>query len=126
MVPVSRSTDEGTVDVYWLPYCTTCQKAVAHLEARGVAVRAFRNLKEQPLSQDEVRALAARVGGVDKLFSRRAMKYRAMGMHEREVPEDEMVKLMAEEYTFVTRPVIVRGDRATAGFSAKRVDELVG
>jgi arsenate reductase len=33
---------------------------------------------------------------------------------------------MAEEYTFVTRPVIVRGGRATAGFSAKRVDELVG
>jgi hypothetical protein len=29
-------------------------------------------------------------------------------------------------HTFITRPVIVRGDRATAGFSAKRVDALVG
>jgi arsenate reductase len=37
-----------------------------------------------------------------------------------------MVRPMAEEYTFITRPVIVRGDRATAGFSVKRVDELVG
>ena len=53
------------------------------------------------------------------------MKYRQMGLHEREVTEDEMVRLMVEEYTFVTRPVLVRGDRATAGFSAKRVDELV-
>jgi arsenate reductase-like glutaredoxin family protein len=33
---------------------------------------------------------------------------------------------MAEEYTFVTRPIIVRGDRATAGFSAKRLDGWVG
>jgi arsenate reductase (glutaredoxin) len=49
-----------------------------------------------------------------------------MGLHERELAEDEMVRLMAEEYTFVTRPVIVRGDRAMAGFSAKRVDELTG
>jgi arsenate reductase len=113
------------VDVYWLPYCTTCQKAVAYLEGKGIPIRSFRNLKEQPLSQDEVRALAARVGGVEKLFSKRAMKYRQMGLHEREVPEDEMVRLMSDEYTFVTRPVIVRGDRATAGFSAKRVDELV-
>ena len=32
---------------------------------------------------------------------------------------------MAEAYTFVTRPVIVRGDRATAGFSAKRIEEMV-
>ena len=113
------------VDVYWLPYCTTCQKAVAYLEGKGVPVRNYRNLKEAPLTEDEVRALAAKVGGVEKLFSKRAMKYRQMGLHEREVSEDEMVRLMAQEYTFVTRPVIVRGHRATAGFSAKRVDELI-
>jgi arsenate reductase len=47
-----------------------------------------------------------------------------MGLHERDLSEDEMVRLMTEEYTFVTRPVIVRGDRATAGFSAKRIDAL--
>lgn len=113
------------VDVYWLPYCTTCQKAVAYLEGKGVPIRTYRNLKEQPLSEDEVRALAAKVGGVDKLFSRRAMKYRAMGLHERELSDDDLVRLMAEEYTFFTRPVLVRGDSATAGFSAKKVDELV-
>ena len=116
---------EGGVDVYWLPHCTTCQKAVRHLEEKGVPIRGFRNLKEERLSVGEVRDLAAKVGGVEKLFSKRAMKYRGMGLHEREVSEDEMVSLMSEEYTFVTRPVIVRGDRATAGFSAKRVDALV-
>jgi len=116
----------SAVDVYWLPYCTTCQKAVAHLQERGVSIRSYRNLKQQPLSQDEVRALAAKVGGVEKLFSKRAMKYRAMGLHEQQLSDDDLVRLMAEEYTFVTRPVIVRGDRATAGFSAKRVNELVG
>jgi len=125
-MPANIDGSSDGVDVYWLPYCTTCQKAVAHLEAKGVSIRSYRNLKEQPLSEDEVRALATKVGGVEKLFSKRAMKYRAMGLHERDVSEDEMVRLMAEEYTFVTRPVIVRGDRATAGFSAKRVDELVG
>jgi arsenate reductase len=99
---------------------------VKYLEEKDVPIRSFRDLKAQPLSVDEVRDLAAKVGGVEKLFSKRAMKYRQMGLHEREVSEDEMVRLMTEEYTFVTRPVIVRGDRATAGFSAKRVDELLG
>jgi arsenate reductase len=123
---MGMNMDDASVEVYWLPYCTTCQKAVKHLEEKGVPVRSFRNLKEEPLSEDEVRDLAAKVGGVETLFSKRAMKYRAMGLHEREVSEDEMVKLMSEEYTFVTRPVIVRGDRATAGFSAMRVNEVVG
>ena len=71
-----------------------------------------------------MRSLAAKVGGVEKLFSKRAMKFRQLGLHERELLEDEMVRLMAEEYTFVTRPVIVRGGRATAGFAAKRIDGL--
>jgi len=113
------------VDVYWLPYCSTCQKAVAYLEEKGVPVRSFRNLKEEPLSAEEVRALAAKVGGVETLFSKRAMKYRAMGLHEQQLGDDDLVRLMGEEYTFVTRPVIVRGDRATAGFSAKRLDALL-
>jgi arsenate reductase len=120
-----REHPAAAVDVYWLPYCTTCQKAVAYLQEKGVPIRGYRNLKEQRLSEDEVRELSAKVGGVEKLFSKRAMKYRQMGLHERDVSEDEMVRLMAEEYTFVTRPVIVRGDRATAGFSVKRVDELI-
>jgi arsenate reductase len=115
-----------SVEMYGLPYCTTCQKAVAYLEdQKGVTIRSFRNLKEEPLSMDEVRDLADKVGGVEKLFSKRAMKYRQMGLHEKELSEDDLLRLMTEEYTFVTRPVIVRGDRATAGFSAKRVDALV-
>jgi arsenate reductase len=120
------AADNAGVEVYWLPYCSTCQKAVAHLESAGVPIRSYRNLKEEPLSEDEVRSLAAKAGGIEKLFSKRAMKYRDMGLHDRQLSDDDRVRLMAEEYTFVTRPVIVRGDRATAGFSAKRVDELVG
>ncbi|HEX2080361.1 MAG TPA: ArsC/Spx/MgsR family protein [Longimicrobium sp.] len=118
-------SSEG-VDVYWLPYCTTCQKAVAYLHEQGVAIRGFRDLKAQPLERAEVEDLARKVGGADKLFSRRAMKYRQMGLHEQELSEDDLLRLMTEEYTFITRPVIVRGDRATAGFSTRRVDELVG
>ena len=125
MTEPTRADAEG-VDVYWLPYCTTCQKALQYLRDRQVTVRTLRDLKAQPLEEAEVRDLARKVGGADKLFSKRAMKFRKMGLHEKELSEDDLIRLMAEEYTFVTRPVIVRGDRATAGFSAKRVDELVG
>ena len=113
------------VEVYGLPYCTTCQRAMQYLQERGVTVQGFRDVKTQPLSRAEVEELARKVGGAEALFSRRAMKYRQMGLHEQTLSDDDLLRLMTEEYTFVTRPVIVRGDRATAGFSAKRVDELV-
>ena len=114
------------VEVYGLPYCSTCQRAMQHLQERGVTIQNFRDVKAQPLSRAEVEGLARKAGGAEKLFSRRAMKYRQMGLHEQQLSEDDLLRLMTEEYTFVTRPVIVRGERATAGFSAKRVDALVG
>jgi arsenate reductase len=120
-----ESAGGARVDVYGLPHCSTCRRALQHLRERGVAVQGFRDLKAQPLSRAEVEELARKAGGPETLFSRRAVKYRQMGLHERELSEEDLLRLMAEEYTFVTRPVIVRGDRATAGFSAKRVDELL-
>lgn len=114
------------VTVYGLPHCTTCQKAVAYLEGKGVRVSRFHDLKAEPLPPEQVRELAGRVGGAERLFSRRARKYRALGLHERELGEEEMLRLMAEEYTFITRPVVVGEQGAVAGFSPRRLDEMVG
>ena len=122
---MTEAHDDGGVRVYWLPHCTTCQKAVAFLEERGVPIRSFRDLKAHRLSRAEVEELARKVGGAEALFSKRAMKYRQMGLRERDLTEEDLLRLMTEEYTFITRPVIVRGERATAGFSAKRVGALL-
>lgn len=118
-------TSEESVEVYGLPHCTTCQRALQYLRDRGVSISRFRDLKAEPLQRSEVEELARRIGGSEKLFSRRAMKYRQMGLHERHLTDDDLLRLMVEEYTFVMRPVIVHGDRAIAGFSTKRLDELL-
>ncbi len=108
------------IELYWLPYCTTCQKADAYLQERGRTPSAYRDVKAEPLSRAEVARLAELVGGAGELFSRRARKYRSMGLHERELTNDQMLDLMTEEYTFIKRPVlVVAGERATAGFTPK-------
>lgn len=118
-------TSEESVEVYGLPHCTTCKCALQYLRDRGLSISRFRDLKTEPLQRSEVEELARKVGSPEKLFSRRAMKYRQMGLHERDLTDDDLLRLMAEEYTFVTRPVVVRGDHATAGFSTKQLDILL-
>lgn len=118
-------TTGESVEVFGLPHCSTCQRALRHLAERGVSISRFRDLKAEPLQRAEVEELARKVGGAEALFSRRAIKYRQLGLHERHLTDDDLLRLMTEEYTFITRPVIVRGDRATAGFAAKKIDALV-
>jgi arsenate reductase len=107
---------------YWLPNCTTCQKAKRRLERHRVSVTKFRDIKEEPLSREEVEKLAKMLGGASELFSRRAVKYREMKLNERELSEAEMIDLMATEYTFLKRPILVINGQATAGYFEKFFD----
>ncbi len=112
------------VKLYGLPHCSTCQKAVAYLEELDVEIENFHDVKENNLSRKEVEKLVELVGGVDKLFSKRAVKYRSLGLNEMELSDKQLVDYMVEEYTFIKRPVMVFGDTALAGFSKKKYDEL--
>lgn len=111
---------------YWLPHCTTCQKAAAHLEANGHRVAIWRDVKTASLTREEIEQLAAKAGGARELFSRRARKYRAMNLHERELSTDDLLDLMTQEYTLIKRPVLVQGDRAIAGFTLKAYERFFG
>lgn len=107
---------------YGLPNCTTCQKALRRLDYHGVANITKRNIKEEPLSRAEIEELAVKLGGAENLFSRRSVKYREMGLRDKTLTTDEMFDLMADEYTFLKRPILVVGSTAIAGFFEKEYD----
>ena len=110
------------VTFYWLPNCTTCQKAMRRLERHRVSVTRFRDIKEEPLTREEVEKLAKMLGGANELFSRRAIKYREMKLNERDLSEEEMLDLMEGEYTFLKRPILVINGQASAGYFEKFFD----
>ncbi len=113
------------IKFYWLPNCSTCQKAKGWLERRGVKIAVMRDIKENPLTREEVEDLAKILGGPAELFSKRAIKYRELKLNEREVPPAEMLDLMTDEYTFLKRPIMVIGNHATAGFFEKSFDSFL-
>ena len=101
---------------YWLPNCSTCQKAKSFIERHGIRDFELRDIKENPLSREEIKNLAKLLGGEGEFFSRRAVKYREMKLSEQTLSEKEMLDLMAEEYTFLQRPILVMNGKAIAGF----------
>ncbi len=112
--------------MFWLPHCSTCQKADAFLKEKGATISQYVDVKTQQVNPEIIAKLAEGVGGVDKLFSKRALKYRAMGLHERELSDTEMLELMHQEYTFIKRPVIVtQSGKTLAGFSKKQYEALL-
>lgn len=104
------------VKFYWMSNCSTCQKAKNYIERHDIKDYELRDIKENPLSREEIKDLAKLLGGTNELFSRRAVKYREMNLKEKNLSEDEMLDLMTEEYTFLQRPILVMNGKAIAGF----------
>jgi arsenate reductase (glutaredoxin) len=111
--------------VYWLPHCSTCQKADEHLKRLGVAVEGYHDVKATPIGEAALDSLITGIGGADRLFSKRAMKYRSMGLDKQDLSAAEMTHHMLTEYTFIKRPALLLDDgRVLAGYSAKQYDAV--
>jgi arsenate reductase (glutaredoxin) len=106
--------------IFHLSSCDTCQRIIKDLGATAPAC-SFQDIKTQNVSAADLDAWAAKVGSYAALFSRRALKFRAMGLHEQELTEGDYRRLILEEYTFLKRPVIVLGDDIFVGNTAKVV-----
>ena len=82
----------------------------------------MREIKSVPMTIEEVEVMYALAGSYESLFSKRAMKYRSMGLNEITLSEEEFKKYILEEYTFLKRPVILSDDQIFIGSAIKTVD----
>ena len=108
--------------IFHLASCDTCQRIINETGAVEAACT-FQDIKTQNVSAEDLDAWAAKIGSYEALFSRRALKFRALGLHEKTLTEQDYRQLILEEYTFLKRPVIVIGDEIFVGNTAKVVAE---
>jgi Spx/MgsR family transcriptional regulator len=96
------------------PTCTTCRKAKAFLENRGVELH-FRNLDKERLSPEELEKLIGSRDHTEFLNPRNEL-YRERKMKEHPPDRGEAIRLMAENPNLIRRPVVLDGGRVVLGF----------
>jgi arsenate reductase (glutaredoxin) len=107
--------------IYHLSSCSTCQRILKDLNAVGNSCE-LQDIKVQNISAEQLDWLAQKVGSYEALFSRKAIKFRSMGLHEKTLTEQDFRRLILEEYTFLKRPYIIIGDEVFIGNLAKTVE----
>ena len=66
--------------------------------------------------------IKSKVGSYEAMFSKRAMKFRSMGLNEMKLSEEDYKKYMLEEYTFLKRPFIIFEDEVFVGNAKSTVE----
>ena len=100
------------------PKCSTCQKAKAWLQERGVAFDE-RDIKQDNPTEQELRAWHEKSGlPLKRFFNTSGLQYKALGLKDKlpAMTEDEQYALLATDGMLVKRPLLVGDDFVLVGF----------
>ena len=105
--------------IYYLSTCSTCNRIIKELGLDDSFE--FQDIKTNKITTGQIEQMHKMSGSYENLFSKRAMKYKAMGLKDKNLSEDDIKNLIVDEYTFLKRPVIIIEDEIFIGNSKKVV-----
>jgi arsenate reductase (glutaredoxin) len=110
--------------IYCVSTCTTCQRILkeSNLVKKGYE---YQNIKEDKLTPEQLDQMKEMMGSYEALFSKRAIKFKAMKLGDKKLSEKEYRNLILQEYTFLKRPVVISGKKIFSGSAPKTVAEVV-
>ncbi len=109
--------------VYFLSTCSTCQRILKQLNLPSDI--SLIDIKQTNISAEALDEIAGMAGSYERLFSKKAMKYKSLGYDKRTLSELEYRHIIVEEYTFLRRPVIVYDDFFSIGNSKEEVNRAI-
>lgn len=109
--------------IYHLGNCTTSQAIIRDtaIDKKGFDMQDIKFEKITPAQLDEMKKMS---GSYESLFSRRALKYKALGLKDKKLEEKDYRNYILEEYTFLKRPVVIIDDQIFVGSEKKTVAAL--
>jgi len=107
--------------IHHLSTCDTCQRIIKELDLKEKDFE-FQDIKSKNISADELDAAKEKIGSYEALFSKRAQKFRSLGLNELKLSEADYRKYILEEYTFLKRPFIWIGDQVFVGNAKKTIE----
>lgn len=107
--------------IYYLQTCDTCKRIMKQFDFEGFETQ---NIKAESITESQLETMKILAGSYEALFSRRARKYKELGLKDQSLTEDDYKNYILSDYTFLKRPVIIDGDKIFIGSDKKNLESL--
>lgn len=101
--------------------CSTCKRILSEMPA--IDTFELQEIKENPITEEQLDEMYAKVGSYELLFNKRSQLYKNRELKSKNLQEDDYKALLLEHYTFLSRPVIFIGEDIFVGNSNKVIEK---
>lgn len=108
--------------IYYLASCDTCRKIIKSLPKNEGLV--FHDIKQNPITVDELEDMKRLSGTYEALFSRKAQLYKSLDLKNKSLTENDYRDYILQHYTFLSRPVFIINDKIYIGNNSKVIQEV--
>ena len=109
------------------PKCTTCKKAQAWLDSKGLTYE-VRDIKTENPTEAEITVWYKKSGlPLKKFFNTSGLLYKSMQLNDKlaDMTEEEQIKLLSTDGMLVKRPILVTENTVLVGFKEKDYETLL-
>ncbi len=102
----------ATITIYQKPTCTTCKQVFQILKESGVDFKSV-NYYIEPIPRKKLQSLLKKMGIPARgLLRKKEPLYGKLGLDRKDLSEDAVLDLLAENPDLIQRPIVEKGDRA--------------
>ena len=73
------------------------------------------DIKSSNIDSTTLDFLKEKTGSYESLFSKRAIKYKTLGLKDKNLSDQDFRQLILDEYTFLKRPVLINEESVLIG-----------
>lgn len=111
------------LEVYGIKNCDKVRKTFKWLKERDVEYT-FYNVKKEPLTREELEEFVHRIG-LDVLVNRRGMKWRQLGLKDKNLSDDELFEELLKNQTMIKRPVLIKDEAILVGYDEDAFESFI-
>lgn len=111
------------LEVIGIKNCNTIKKTLNWLNENDFEY-SFRDVKKEPLSPNELAEFVRKVG-LDTLINRKGMKWRTLGLKDKNLSDNDLFDVLHEHQTMIKRPLLHLNEAAMVGFDDEALTEFI-
>lgn len=107
---------------FYLSTCDTCKRILSKLNLPEDLK--LQDIKKDPISEEDLDFIYNKTKSYELLLNKRSQKYKAEGLKDENLSEEEIKSYILSHYTFLKRPIFVYGDNVFIGNDKQTLEAL--